>query len=144
MRDRPNDRPITSAASPAASAARIARSRSRRAACTQADCGVRRSRPVSPPQMPSTIRLVMAYSRQGCNRALGTDLPGGLGALAAFGEEQVQVGAAARGLLPPARSKRVYLTNGIGGTSPGHACAMHVIRQQTCDTSPTVDVRQVP
>jgi hypothetical protein len=39
------------------------------------------------------------------DRALGADLPGWFGGLAAFGEEQVQVGAAARGLLPPARSK---------------------------------------
>ena len=52
MRDRPNERAIASAVNPAASAARIAESRSRRAACTHWDCGARRSRSVSPPQIP--------------------------------------------------------------------------------------------
>ena len=60
VRDRPNDRPIAAAVYPAASAARIARSRSRREARTQRDCSARRSRSVSPPQMPWAIRLVMA------------------------------------------------------------------------------------
>jgi hypothetical protein len=60
VRDRPNDRPIAAAVYPAASAARIARSRSRRVVRSQRDCSVRRSRSVSPPQMPEVIRLVMA------------------------------------------------------------------------------------
>ncbi len=52
MRDRPTERAIASAVNPAASAARIASSRSRRAVRSQPDCSALRSGPVSPPQIP--------------------------------------------------------------------------------------------
>jgi hypothetical protein len=52
VRARPNARPITAWLDPAAAAAAIASSRSRRTAPTRRDRNARRSRSASPPQTP--------------------------------------------------------------------------------------------
>ena len=106
MRARPNARPIDALVYPAAEAAAIASSRSRRDGAYPAGpqraafpLGQPAPDAVGDPVGDGVVQARLA------DRARRADLPGRPGRLTAAGEEHLQVGAAARSPLPPARGK---------------------------------------
>jgi hypothetical protein len=115
-RARPNARPIAALVYLAATAAVIAASRSRRAACHRPAGPQRATIPLgqaAPDAVHDPAAVGELQVRQP-NWASRADLPGGLGRRAPAGKEHFKVGAAARSPLPPASPQR-YCWRGRGG-----------------------------